>query len=711
MPGQSRHVLRRPGGGYFKVAQQTPNSGYSAATRDPVGDCVPCGCTSSCSCSPPGSRYDFTPRPLRDGIDTLNISIDLPEAFTEVEFDNETIRVEIDGPTIIDFATLAPQIDQDFSYKGRCGFGTQGVRDTNPAGDWSDIRYPWAMIGNVGTFRSPFELSDPLRGRFMPEESNWNHVVRLQTIPVRITRTDHASGQVEVLEATSTIEVWYRFHCDSTGFDWDREGIEQRLSSLFESAGPADEFVPGATLEFVVGISEPEYPDGAPGGYRPGFFVSGHPDYQPSTNYSVGGEGRVTRVGVLLAGFQRVSFISGQTRMGITTGELPTGVVTGSNPAYPASPTIEPGGLSELVQYGPLQRSAQIDRQLRMTLVSTARTTRRLQASIEPGGAFRRIESFVDIDSYQVNVTHEVEDVDIGSERSSPLKLNDGWSAGIDSDGVVPDDAVVAVFRLCGSACDDKFIEAAPPNTFTLGAHIEHSGDLYRFTGLYDFIETPDDDLIEDGQYAVSNEQCSGEETWPIAVSCDGSETLTFDPAERPLNTNSCLRGETRFTPTGGRSDLPPTPGLIWEEATCPPDDNVYRLNFCRSTREAFSHRVTPQGQVIPLTIGYTPGEGMAPGQGFCLFNYRPPGEDCVFLVAGQPTDELLEEMPDIVVTSINGNSCRNIPTRIDDPRPGCNPQDAGGGGGPTSSPTSTSPNDQRIVDHIMQGFDCSSCG
>ncbi len=143
----------------------------------------------------------------------------------------------------------------------------------------------------------------------------------------------------------------------------------------------------------------------------------------------------------------------------------------------------------------------------------------------------------------------------------------------------------------------------------------------------------------------------------------------------------------------------------------CPdpePTGEIFRINRCNSAIQATGGEVVGD-TVQPRTIGYRVGEGMNPGEGFVYY----PGvaeNACLFRIPGQPTTEVLEEEPDIVLTSQPG-VCSSQPVARIDPRPQCQQQDGGGGVGPSDSQALIDPSTARAFAGQMKNYNCDSCG
>lgn len=223
----------------------------------------------------------------------------------------------------------------------------------------------------------------------------------------------------------------------------------------------------------------------------------------------------------------------------------------------------------------------------------------------------------------------------------------------------------------------------------------------------------------------TTQDQCEIPST-VIAYKCgaedpsDPSVRIIVDLAEVPdpgsLQYRAWYEGEL-YIVTGELASGDPVE-VVWTLDECPddpePTGEIYRINRCNSTIQATGGEVVGD-TVQPRTIGYRVGEGMNPGEGFVYY----PGvaeNACLFRIPGQPTTEVLEEEPDIVLTSQPG-VCSSQPVARIDPRPQCQQQDGGGGTGPSSSPTSTDPSLQAELERQSRMRTgqfpgrCPSCG
>jgi len=221
-----------------------------------------------------------------------------------------------------------------------------------------------------------------------------------------------------------------------------------------------------------------------------------------------------------------------------------------------------------------------------------------------------------------------------------------------------------AIARECGGSrtipVDHTTNVNAHPNCY-------YEGDLFVLTG-----ETTEDDPV-----AVSwtSDECGTE--WPLAVECEGSTQITYDPAQRPQGALTLLVGQARYTPIAGVGTDDPTEG-VWTNDPCPDPggDAIYRVNRCNSTQPARWFDIV-NGELVERTIGYRPGDGMAPGEGHVVVN-AIEGAGCLHSVGAQPTTIELTDEPDLILTSRTG-PCASRPARLVDTRPQCAPQDGGG--------------------------------
>lgn len=201
---------------------------------------------------------------------------------------------------------------------------------------------------------------------------------------------------------------------------------------------------------------------------------------------------------------------------------------------------------------------------------------------------------------------------------------------------------------------------------------IEYQGDIYQATA-----NTTSDDAV-----AVNfvDDLCPDSEPveWPLAVECEGSAQITYDPAQRPQGALTLIVGQARYTPIAGVGTDDPTDG-VWTNDPCPDPggDAIYRVNRCNSTQPARWYDIV-NGELVERTIGYRPGDGMAPGEGHVVVN-AIEGAGCLHSVGAQPTTVELTTEPDLILTSRRG-PCASRPARLVDTRPQCQPQDGGGG-------------------------------
>lgn len=228
-----------------------------------------------------------------------------------------------------------------------------------------------------------------------------------------------------------------------------------------------------------------------------------------------------------------------------------------------------------------------------------------------------------------------------------------------------------------------------------------------------------------DGRYSMEFDEC-GEPSARIAVACDKDAEplqIAYDPAD--IVDDSILTiidpaTDQRYVPTSQETPDDPVE-FVPSPDECPgdpdPDDNIYRINRCGSTQRAVGAAVvgdTLEGR----TIGYRPGDGLRAGEGRVV--YEGSDGQCLARLAGQPTTQVLDEEPDIILTSEAG-SCVGYPIVRIDPRPGCQDQPGGGGGpGGTGSGRPSDPNDPAIIAEIARQQQartgqypgrCPSCG
>ena len=179
----------------------------------------------------------------------------------------------------------------------------------------------------------------------------------------------------------------------------------------------------------------------------------------------------------------------------------------------------------------------------------------------------------------------------------------------------------------------------------------------------------------------------------------DPSVQIIVDLAEVPdpgsLQYRAWYDGEL-YIVTGELAEGEPLE-VVWTLDECEddpsPTGDIYRINRCNSTQQAIGAQPNGNGPPLPITIGYRPGDGLAPGEGFV--RYRGiDGGGCLFSFPGQPTTQVLDEEPDLILTSQAG-LCRSQPTFNIDPRPECQRQPGGGGVTPSD--------DLNIIDPALQ--------
>ena len=663
-------------GTLYKRAVRLPNGDWA-----PVTDCC-CG-PGGCECVLPQSRYDFDQNRSFQP-DNLYVQLRLDRCYTEIEYNDGTKhRVEIRGQIVpIDTPLLAINgvMRNDFSRKGRCGFGT-GRRDVHPKVNWDGLNLPHAMIGEFSSVGKPIRY-------------NWGLSSWIETIldtPFPVLSTIERPGEDPILTETEcNVHLLYRFVCDSIGIDREREGIESRMPSKFGTFGTANEFVPGAMMEFAVALG---YKEQVPVLLAPCGTTLFSPFINPLPNQGVS-----QQAVVLVGGFLQASFVSGQTYAGVTVGEFPVGVIGGNHPAYPTDPAISLANFSEIVEYGNPTGSASLNpAALLVRFTNGSRTLRRLQAQFEPGlNVYARIESLTDIGDLNFGFTHEIIKSD-GVSRASQLRVNQDWTPGTDVNGQIPSDLAVGVYRKCGSGCDDKFIDYWYVRSFG-SRRIRYRGDVYEYVGR-DFIDTPNDDLLDNDDFEITNDGCDGVPTWPVAVSCDGTAFITYDPGDQPPGTITFLFDDVRYKPTIGESTESPPAGIAWDTEECATSEDIYRINFCRSSgaaNQTFTLDPDTNG-LRSQTVGYRPGNGLVPGEGHV--SIQIPGESlCLTQVAATPTVIPLDTEPEVVLTSRPG-TCRGIPSVVVDPRGECQPTDGGGGGIIPDSPNLTALSDLTDTD------------
>jgi hypothetical protein len=213
-----------------------------------------------------------------------------------------------------------------------------------------------------------------------------------------------------------------------------------------------------------------------------------------------------------------------------------------------------------------------------------------------------------------------------------------------------------------------------------------YQGELYRLT-----TETTEDEPLD---VEWTADECPTQpDEWPVAIECGGSGAITFDPSDRPSDGVTIQVGSTIYVPTAEISEDPPTAGA-WLPDPCPDGNDIYQINFCRSSQAAnqtFSFDPDTNG-LQSQTVGYRPGNGLQPGEGH-VFIQLPGAAGCLTQVAATPTEIPLSTEPEIVLTSRPG-TCRGLPSVVVDPRSQCQQTDGGGGGTIPDSPNLTALSD-----------------
>jgi len=89
---------------------------------------------------------------------------------------------------------------------------------------------------------------------------------------------------------------------------------------------------------------------------------------------------------------------------------------------------------------------------------------------------------------------------------------------------------------------------------------------------------------------------------WPVARECNGTRTVTFDPATRPADGVTFIVGTVRYRPTIVMSEEPPTAG-VWSPDPCPPTDACADL-ILNDPRCSL-----PQYRDCPQCVGFDVGD------------------------------------------------------------------------------------------------------
>jgi len=244
------------------------------------------------------------------------------------------------------------------------------------------------------------------------------------------------------------------------------------------------------------------------------------------------------------------------------------------------------------------------------------------------------------------------------------------------------------------------------------GGRVQWPGENTIRVGFFTSIEVREIELV-DGT-VIEFEDC--DEPMPsIAMACDADaepQEITYDAQLLTGLGRTIIDIETDqlYIPTTLPSDGEAI-AFVENPDGCPdpePTGEIFRINRCNSTIQATGGEVVGD-TVQPRTIGYRVGDGMNPGEGFVYY----PGvaeNACLFRIPGQPTTEVLEEEPDIVLTSQPG-VCSSQPVARIDPRPQCQQQDGGGGVGPSDNQALVDPSTARAFAGQMKNYNCDSCG
>lgn len=228
------------------------------------------------------------------------------------------------------------------------------------------------------------------------------------------------------------------------------------------------------------------------------------------------------------------------------------------------------------------------------------------------------------------------------------------------------------------------------------------------------------------GGIVIEDEDCDRPPP-SIAIACSPEaipQQITYDPLDVPAWANTIRRPESEelYIPTGIVSDDEPVQVFSLDE-TCPeppnPTGDIYWIRGCRGS-SLITEVPVPQGEQQPpvfKTVGYRPGPGMSPGEGHVRIGELGQG-GCVWSVGAQPTTEVMDTEPEVILES-RPVSCLRVPSTLVDPRPACRDKDAGGGVGP-SDINLTAPVDPALQAEIdrqemmrtgQRPGGCSQCG
>lgn len=182
-----------------------------------------------------------------------------------------------------------------------------------------------------------------------------------------------------------------------------------------------------------------------------------------------------------------------------------------------------------------------------------------------------------------------------------------------------------------------------------------------------------------------------------IARACDKKadvQQITYDAQFIPAWARTIRDLDTGqiFFPTSEPSEDDPVPYVPLPDP-CedePPAGDIYRIKRCRSNGY-YDYAWVGQGPFDPpirKTVGYMPGEGLQPGEGHIYIGVIGIG-GCLFAVPAQPSDDVYDGIPELILTSRPGD-CRGRPMASIDLRPHC--QDIIVDPPPRPRPTNESP-------------------